>query len=421
MLSYIAFPFSWLLLTLYQLTGSYPLALFGFSLVIKLILFPFYMKGKKGTMKMARLNPKVKALEKKYEGNQQKYSQEVQKLYKEENVHPMSGCLWNLIPYPILLLLYSIIRHPITMLMRVAEEHLPTIASIAGFTGDYASAYGQMQLASAAAPYAKQIAAAGVLGFVAINYTFLGLDLSAVPQFLFFTGEDPWHWVNIGLWLIPIISGAFALLQSIVAQKLNPATPSADGRGTGKSMYILMPLISIWIGFAMPAAMSIYWITNSILGIAQDYISTKYYKRVFAREDAEKLAAEAEREAAFAEKRRVREEKIAETGSTYRDKNTSKKKIQKAERTQSETAEREYKIRTGQVAPPPVDADRPFARGRAYDPNRYADVSAAAEKPAEKTPAPKKAGSAPADVPQNTADEDDAVFYDESFSEDEEK
>lgn len=388
MLSYIVWPFAKLLMLFYDLTGSYALALFGFSLVIKLILFPFYMKGKKGMMKMSRLSAKVKELEKKYEGNQQKYSAEVQKLYKEENVNPMSGCIWNLIPFPILLLLYSIIRHPITKLMGIAKDHLPTIAKIAGSAVDYTTAYGEMNLAAEAAPFASKITAAGIAGFVAIDFTFLGLNLDATPRFLFFTGSDPWHWAQIGLWLIPIISGALSLLQSIISQKMNP-TPTADAgaKTSNKTMLIMMPLISIWIGFAMPAAMSIYWITNSILGIVQDIISTKHYQKVFAKEDAEKIAATKAREAAFEEKRRVREEKIAETGSTYRDKNTSKKKIQKSEKTQAETAEREYKVRTGQIKTSQV-GDRPFARGRAYDPNRYASPQPENESPERETPAP---------------------------------
>ena len=368
-MSYILKPFAWFLMWLYELTNSYAFALILFSLAIKLVLFPFFMKGKKGMMRMTRLNPKMKELQKKYEGNQQKYSMELQKLYKEEGVSPMSGCIWNLIPFPFLIMLYSIIRKPITHMMGLPSAALDTIATALTGLGvtvsDYTTAYGQMTLAKEAAPFASTIAKL-VPGFVGLNFMMWGLDLSATPSFLFFIREDPWHWAKIGLWLIPIFSGAFALLQTIISQKMNPS--SADQ--SSKTMLFMMPLISVWIGFAMPASMSIYWIANSVFGILQDVIATLHYRKVFAKEDAVKLAAEAEKRKQEEEKRRLREEKLALEGP-QRDPNTSKKKMQKLERTKAEEAERAYKEKAGQIKP--KAEDRPFARGRAYDPNRYAD------------------------------------------------
>ena len=53
----------------------------------------------------------------------------MQKLYSEEGVNPMSGCLWSLIPFPILIALYSVIRRPLTRMMFVTQEVVDTLQS----------------------------------------------------------------------------------------------------------------------------------------------------------------------------------------------------------------------------------------------------------------------------------------------------
>lgn len=124
MMELIAKPFGMLLLWLNNLVGNYGVAIFLFALLVKLIMLPFQIKSKKSMMRMSGLSDKMKELQKKHEGNQQKYQQEVSKLYKEEKVNPMSGCLWTLIPFPILIALYRAIREPLTIMMRVPKEML---------------------------------------------------------------------------------------------------------------------------------------------------------------------------------------------------------------------------------------------------------------------------------------------------------
>lgn len=84
----IVWPFARLLEILYNWTDSYGLAIILFALVVNLILLPFMAKSKKGMMKTTRIQPQLKELEKKHRGNQQKYQQEVMKLYKEQGAAP---------------------------------------------------------------------------------------------------------------------------------------------------------------------------------------------------------------------------------------------------------------------------------------------------------------------------------------------
>ena len=112
----ICIPFAWLVRLFYTLTGSYGVAIILFTLVLKLILLPLQMKSKKSMMRMNRMSGKMQEIQKKYAKNQAKMNEEMQKLYAEEGVNPMGGCLWTMLPLPILIALYSIIRQPVTHL-----------------------------------------------------------------------------------------------------------------------------------------------------------------------------------------------------------------------------------------------------------------------------------------------------------------
>ena len=92
-MSIITVPFSWLLMTLYDMFQNYGIAIILFALVVNLILTPFMGKSKQSMLRQQRLQPRLKELERRHGANQQKYQQEVQKLYQEEKINPMSGCL----------------------------------------------------------------------------------------------------------------------------------------------------------------------------------------------------------------------------------------------------------------------------------------------------------------------------------------
>ena len=91
-------PFVWLLQVFYDWCGSYGLALILFAIVVKLILFPFSLKGKRSMIQMNMLSDKMNKLQKQYGKDKERYNLEIQKLYEKENVNPMGGCLWSFLP-----------------------------------------------------------------------------------------------------------------------------------------------------------------------------------------------------------------------------------------------------------------------------------------------------------------------------------
>ena len=146
--------------------------------------------------------------------------------------------------------------------------------------------------------------------------------------------------------------------------------------------------MSIWICFVMPAALGIYWIANSVLGMGRDYALTKIYKKQLDKEDAEKIAARSAREKELAEKH-ARTEKLKAEGKTEVNTNTSKKKLQQQNkqsneerRKAAERAEREERRARLGIEIEKNDSqvgDRRFARGRAYEADRFKDKKQDAE------------------------------------------
>lgn len=400
MMEIIAKPFGVLLLWLNNLVGNYGVAIFLFALLVKLIMLPFQIKTKKSMMRMTGLNDKVRELQKKHEGNQQKLQIEMNKLYKEEKVNPMSGCLWTLIPFPILIALYRAIREPLTIMMGVSKDLLAEGGAILeklnelGFTSTMQEAYIQLEQSQFISAHFDEFA--GISDkLVNINYNFLGLNLGDMPQWNFFTKCD-WSDVSswlpaLGLFLIPVISAFMSWLSMKLSQKMSPTAGANAEQAAAqmKTMNLMMPLMSLYIGFIMPAALGIYWIYQSVLGVIQEFFMNKYFGKILAREKAEREAADRIK-AAEIERRRQETERLKAEGATVANTNTSKKKIQarqkaemdelKAAAIREEKAARRAKLGIEEEDIPASQVGtRRYARGRAYVPDRFTNPEGAAE------------------------------------------
>ena len=385
-------PFAWLMRTLYSFTGSYGISLMLFALAVNLILTPFMAKSKKSMMRTSRLQPKLQELQKKHEGNQQKLNEETQKLYREEGINPMSGCIWTLIPFPILIALYSVIRQPMSRMMFLASEAITKIQETLVSTGLYTvpaktDAYAEITMTDIVAKNWDKVkdTLSSIEGLIPIDFTFLGINLGNRPWEQFkavFTGDTSISWGVIGLILVPLVSAALSWLTMKVSQKSNPQPAgNAQANATAQSMNLMMPIMSIWICFIMPAAMGIYWISNSLFGMVRDLILTRIYKKKLDEEDAVKEAARSAREKELEEKR-LETEKLRAEGKTEKNTNTSKKKMQAVEKQRSderkaalERAERAARRERLGIADNEIPAsqvgNRRYARGRAYVPDRY--------------------------------------------------
>ena len=376
---YICVPFAWLVRLFYNLTNSYGVALILFTLVIKLIMLPFQMKSKKSMMRMSRVSGQMQELQKRYAKNQAKLQEEMQKLYEEEGVNPMSGCLWSLIPFPILIALYSIIRQPITHFMMLSKDVLQTVVQSAADAGvnltnivmmDKATgtpalkdglyqlaSYGQINLVKAV----QEMGLSTPEGWFDLNYNFLGLDLTATPWE--YVKSFTFTWAVIGVILIPILAGLSQFVFSKLTMKTQPQADAAGGASM-KSMMYMMPLMSVYIAFIMPAALGVYWIAQSVFSLIQEAILNKTFSaKLSEEEEARFQARQADRQ------RRMEEARVQEQ---QRKQEEQKKKTL---REKQQAAQAAKAVKAAKAATSTTEAgrvgDRPYARGRAYKADRY--------------------------------------------------
>ena len=204
-----------------------------------------------------------------------------------------------------------------------------------------------------------------------------------------------WVWSQIGLFLIPVISAGSQVVQMLISQKMNNSVvtnekgvqdketaENSQTAKTGKTMMYMMPAMSLVIGFTVPAALSLYWFVGGVVRTVEDIFLTRHYRKVYDAEDAIKLKIAMEREAEEAEKERIRAERRAANpeGITT---NTSRKKQQKKQRDEERSAKaaaaKEYAAKKGLLVEEEEEEetsmsgipDRPWCKGRSYDPHRY--------------------------------------------------
>ncbi len=390
-------PAGWLLRQLYLLVGNYGAALIIFSIAIKLILLPLSAKSKKSMMKMTRMSPKLKALEKKYGDDKVKYQNAVAQLYKDENISPMGGCLWSFVPLLILWPMYYVIKETLTYILGMSADQVSliqeTLTNLGVSFEGINTYYLEVHMAGYIHQFYDQLQAV-IPELIDMNFSFLGINLAAQPSFSIWNAEVL-DWATVGLWLLPILSGVFNFLSSFLSQKLNSSVATDDkgqvdkeaaqANSTMKGMLWMMPLISIWIGYSVPGGLSIYWITQSVTSFVQEFFLTKHYRKVYDAEDAVKATLAAEQEAIEAEKERQREERRKLAPQEGMNPNTSKRKLKNQQKAQENTstegkwsaeerARREAERAAADTAPGTAfsgDLERPYARGRAYKPNRY--------------------------------------------------
>ena len=376
---YICEPFAWLVRLFYNLTNSYGVALILFTLVIKLIMLPFQMKSKKSMMRMSRVSGQMQELQKRYAKNQAKLQEEMQKLYEEEGVNPMSGCLWSFLPFPILIALYSIIRQPITHFMMLSKDVLQTVVQSAADAGvnltnivmmDKATgtpalkdglyqlaSYGQINLVKAV----QEMGLSTPEGWFDMNYNFLGLDLTATPWE--YVKNFTFTWAMIGVILIPILAGLSQFVFSKLTMKTQPQADAAGGASM-KSMMYMMPLMSVYIAFIMPAALGVYWIAQSVFSLIQEAILNKTFSAKLSEEE----------EARFQARQADRQKRMEEARIQERQRQQEEQKKQTL-REKQQAAQAAKAVKAAKAATSTTEAgrvgDRPYARGRAYKADRY--------------------------------------------------
>ena len=354
-------PFSWLLKQFCLLFNSYGLALILFTVIIKLILAPFQLKSKKSMIQMNLLSAQQREIQQKYANNPTKQNEEIQKLYMDNGVNPMGGCLWSLIPMFVLFPLYAIIRRPMKYMMWLSEEATIAVATALGWTDFTPIGTNELLLASrfTESNLASATAAAGKDSLFLINFDFFGLDLSQIPNWKFWEGGISWN--SVGLFLMVILSAVLAVVSMLVMTKTNQMNQGQQQSNASQNimMYVMQPLMSLWIGFTLPAGLCIYWISNSVLTMAQEIIMGRMLREDYRKAQIALAEQAAKAKQAEKERRRLAAEKKA---AALAEKKSGKKKPAARKQEPEGPVIDKSASRVGM---------RQYARGRAYDRSRY--------------------------------------------------
>jgi YidC/Oxa1 family membrane protein insertase len=295
---FITRPLGWIIQVIYNLVANYGLAIILFTIVVKLILLPLNIRSQKAMRKTQKIQPLLAEIQQKYANDKEKLQREMTKLYRENNVSMTGGCLPMLIQFPILIGLYQVIQKPLSFIIGVdwslesvtneiyrLRDAVGSIAgNLAGQTADVIQKSGQLQLSQ----WAQKVGTNGTLldgvsGGAhpwALNFNFLGLDISQTPSKAFsqiFSG----NFTNISviaLLLIPIL----AVVASIISMKITQAQSGQINNQAAQStkmMNYIMPLMTAFFTVTLPAGLGLYWIISSVVQITQQLAINHYLER----------------------------------------------------------------------------------------------------------------------------------------------
>ncbi len=280
--------------------GEYIIALLLFAIFIEILLLPFGIKQQKNSIKQAKLRPKEMAIRKKYAGRddnvtKQKVTQEIQELYTKEGYSPFQGCLPLLIQLPIMFALYYIVLNPLRYICQLSETAIDGIISVVkSFDAYSAVEFATDRTIDLMDAVKNIISEHGIDVFSGIEgFSERIMDISDLPNTMFFgvnLAGTPDIKVFNWLLLVPVLT----FLSYFFSMKMNrklmyQPTMAADDKATGCSNQMMdwtMPLMSVWICFMVPAAIGVYWIFKSLLGVLKQWILKKSMPiPVFTEED----------------------------------------------------------------------------------------------------------------------------------------
>ena len=302
-MNFLNMPLAWMLELLSRLVnGSFAGAVFLFTLLINIILLPLNIKSQVSSVQQTRIKPKLDELKEKCGDDRQKYSVEMQKLYQDEGVKMSGGCLPMIIRLAIMMSIYTVILSPLTYMSGVEKTEIQNVTTVINESltelkkedsEKFNKYLKELDWQEKSNSRSNELAIVSVVRDehkVAVIEEFLSSEdyakiekdiksiaakdkESDIDYTLFSTKidltETPKFSVNIvkaftPVWLMPILAFLAQMLSSVLSmmmqKKINPEAPNMTG------MMLTMPLISLFIGFALPGGVTFYWACSSLIG-----------------------------------------------------------------------------------------------------------------------------------------------------------
>lgn len=229
-IGWIAEPLAFALTKLYGVVGNYGFTLLIFTIIVKFCLYPLYAKQVKSMANMAKVQPKIKALQQRYANDKETLNRKMMELYKEEKFNPAGGCLPMLIQMPIIFGLFALLRNPLAYI-------------------------------------------SGEKMLLAIHESFLWIPDLSQP--------DPW--------ILPLAAGITTFFSFTLTQKQSGADDENNpGAAMMKPMKYFFPVMIVWWGRSFPAGLTIYWFLSQVIQVFFTLHLNRVRRRIMDANELEK-------------------------------------------------------------------------------------------------------------------------------------
>ena len=307
----------WIMNAIFNLMDSFfgvqniGLSIILFTVVVYMCMLPLTYKQQKFSKMSAKMNPEIKAVQKKYAGKQDQASMmamqdETKAVYAKYGVSPSGSCVQLIIQMPILFALYRVIYNVPAYITSVKNAFMPLVDKLLTMDGavEYMTEVGTALGVSKKLDFAAANTFVDVLNkFQASNWadlsakypelsdmilstqteidqmnTFLGINIAYSPSNLLRAGSVV---LAIGAIAIPVL----AALTQWLNTKLMPQAAATEGGDDAmsqsmKQMNLMMPLMSAVFCFTLPAGMGIYWIASALVRSVQQVILNKHFDKI---------------------------------------------------------------------------------------------------------------------------------------------
>ena len=215
-------PIFWLLQHLYRLVGNFGVAIILLTFIIRGLMFPVAQKQFASMAQMRAVQPKMKALQERYKDDKQQLQQEMAKLYREEKINPLAGCLPIFLQIPVFFALYK------TLLLSIEMRHKPFVLWIK--------------------------------------------DLSAQDPSHIFNLFGLLHFTPPGIFSLGVL-GLILGVTMWLTFRLNPTAMDP----TQQQVMSIMPWVMMFVMAPFAAGLLLYWITSNLISVAQQqYLYSKH-------------------------------------------------------------------------------------------------------------------------------------------------
>ena len=298
------------------------LAIIIFTIVIYMCMMPLTIEQQKFSKLQSKMQPELQAIQKKYKGrtdneSAMKMNEETQAVYRKYGVSASGSCVQLLIQMPILFALYRVIYNFPAYVTQVKNAFFPLVDNLIATEGSAEYLQGTNAAMQFSRQFSNENFVNGVTEYVQNTYidvlnrfssadwsaltehfsgltdditktvkelsifnNFLGLNIGNSP---WFTLQEAWKNKAVLLIIMSIMIPALAAITQLINVALMPqAAPNASGdkqqdsmTQSMKTMNYMMPIMSAWFCFTLPAGMGLYWIAGSVIRSVQQVFINK--------------------------------------------------------------------------------------------------------------------------------------------------